>query len=36
MITRQEATERLKNIADTRFTIHPIESESLMTDMEED
>lgn len=35
MITKQEAIERLKNIADTRFTLKPIEYESLMTDIDE-
>ena len=34
MITRQEVMERLKNIADTRFTFKPIESKSLITDID--
>ena len=34
MITRQEVIERLKNIADTRFTFKPIESKSLITDID--
>lgn len=34
MITKQEATERLKNIADKRFTFKPMESKSLITDID--
>lgn len=34
MITRQEVMERLKNIANTRFTLKPIEYESLVTDID--
>ena len=34
MITRQEVMERLKNVADTRFTLKPIEYESLVTDID--
>lgn len=39
MFTRQEVMERLKNIAgmevgDTRFTFKPMESKSLITDID--